>query len=300
MQDPTQQDSASSQEPQSGSYGSAIDPYVGTPEIDVLYWVGQQNYPDTCVVRSEEFILEMFTGRNVDEDRLVQQSANHGWYVPGVGTQLEDVGNLLELHGIPTNSYDDATTYDLANELAQGHKVIIGVDSGELWGEERAVMQGGERPSDMGADHAVVVSGIDTSNPPDIRVIISDPGTGEPAASYPLDHFIAAWQDANFSVTSTEDPAPSSLPEMANFDYEAGHIPEVMGMPYEEFTSLDPESEDWNSRVEQANQQRFDDGRDYDDDHDYDDRDRSHSDVLDEAGTDHEYVDSEPDRDQEW
>jgi hypothetical protein len=153
---------------------------------------------------------------------LVQEAADNGWYTPGGGTPPEYSGNLLELHGVPVNNYEDATTYDLANELAQGHKVIVGVDAFELWDKADK----GEKPANMTDNHAVVVSGIDTSDPNDIRVIVSDPGTGEAAASYPMNQFVAAWKDSSFSITATEEPAPSSQPEMANFDYEAGHISE--------------------------------------------------------------------------
>lgn len=222
------------------------DPYVGTPESDVFSWVGQQSYSDNCQIRVEEYILEMYTGLPIDEEGLMQEATENGWYTPGAGTPPEYSGNLLELHGIPTATYEDATTYDLANELAQGKKVIVGVDANELWDKA----QEGEKPEDITDNHAVVVTGIDTTDPNDVRVLVSDPGTGEAAASYPMDQFVAAWQDSNFSITATQEPAPSSLPEMANFDYEAGYISEVMGMPYEEFANLDPSSEEWTSAIE--------------------------------------------------
>lgn len=223
------------------------DPYIGSPEVDMLSWPGVQ-IGDTCQIRAEEFILQMFTGTDVDEDALIQQATDNGWYVPGEGTGVEYSGNLLEVNGIPTETYEDASTYDLANELAQGHKVIVGVDADELW--EKA--DKGEKPAHLTDNHAVVVSGIDTTDPESPRVIVSDPGTGEVAASYPMGQFVAAWQDSNFSITATEEPTPSSLPEMANFDYDAGHIPEVMGLPYEDFAALDPQSQEWYYLVAQA------------------------------------------------
>lgn len=210
------------------------DTTIGTPETDAATFDGQQSYDDTCAIRSQEFILEQFTGQEVDEAALVQEAEDMGWYTEGQGTSPEDMGNLLELHGIPVNQYENATTYDLANELAQGHKVMISVDSGELWGEENPDMEDMATGMD-GADHAVVVSGIDASDPNNPQVIVSDPGTGEPAATYPLDQFVSAWQDSNFQMVSTQDPAPASVAGMENFDYEAGHIPEVAGMPYDDF-----------------------------------------------------------------
>lgn len=233
--------------------GARPDPTIGTPETDVGAWDGKQSYDDTCAIRSQEFILEQFTGQEIAEDALVRQAQESGWYRPGQGTMPEDVGNVLEANGVPVNRYEDASTHDLANELAQGHKVIISVDSGELWGEQNPVVEqvSSVAPVD-GADHAVVVSGIDTSDPNNLRVVVSDPGTGEAAATYPMDQFVAAWQDSSFFMTATQEPAPSTLPEMQNFDYEAGHIPEVAGMPYDEFAGLENHLQQWMEMLELA------------------------------------------------
>src|SRR3712207_7822622 len=46
------------------------------------------------------------------------------------------------------------------------------------------------------------------SNP---QVIISDPGTGEAAATYPLGQFLDAWRESEFRMIATEEPAPSNL-----------------------------------------------------------------------------------------
>lgn len=218
-----------------GSDSPSHTEIIGTPIEDAGVWDGRQSYSDTCAVRCQEFILEQFTGQEFDEAALVAESAANGWYVPGEGTNPAEVGNLLEAHGVEVNRYEFATTYDLASELAQGHKVIVGVDAGELWDPMRDAIE-----SSYGldsADHAVVVSGIDTTDPDNLRVIISDPGTGNPVATYPMDQFLSAWQDSGFYMVATADPAPSHLPEMVNFAYEEGHVPEVLGMSFDELTA---------------------------------------------------------------
>lgn len=215
------------------------DPVIGTPEEDVTVWDGKQHY-ENCQAKAEEFIIEQFTGQEVDEDALVAEAIASGLAAPNGGIQPEYSGELLKAYDIPVNHYQNATTYDLANELAQGHKVIIGVDAHELWGEVPPTLQDINPYTGKGDDnHAVVVSGIDTTDPNNPQVIISDPGKGDPDARYPLDRFLAAWQDSNFDVTATQEPVPSTAPEMANFDYAAGHIPTVAGMPYEEFTAYE-------------------------------------------------------------
>lgn len=167
------------------------DPHFGTPGHDRAFWEGQQNYADTCAIRCQEFILHQFTGVDLPESLLVDEAMQRGWYTPGQGTDLHDVGKLLELHGVAVNRYTDANVFHLAHELAQGHKVIIGVDSGQLWGHNPTMDEMLDAMQDrLGlpphADHAVVVSGIDTTDPHHVRVILSAPGDGQAVASDPL------------------------------------------------------------------------------------------------------------------
>lgn len=231
-------DSATMQQPSS---------IIGTPAEDVIVWDGQQYYADSCAIRAQEFILERFTGQEFDEHALVQEAAKRGWVLPnGGGTPLLDVGNVLELYGIFVNRYEQANMFHVANELAQGHKVIIAVDKDELWNINASLENIQQiAGTDPGADHAIVVSGIDTSDLNNIQVIVSDPGTGEAAIRYPLSQFIDAWEDSNFYMVATQEPAPQWLPEMVNFPYDQGHIPEIAKMPYEEFVTLEDQPEAW-------------------------------------------------------
>lgn len=228
------------------------NPIFGTPDADGALFPGQQSYPDTCAIRCQEFVLEQFTGTDYDETALVQQCADNGWYTPGGGTSPQDVGNLLELHGIAVNRYENANIFHLTNELAQGHKVIIGVDSGELWNQHPILEQLEDAFQIGGADHAVIVSGIDTSDPNQTRVIVSDPGTGEAVASYSMDKFLDAWQDSNFFMVATQESAPSHLPEMSHFDYDAGHLEYVNGIPYQQFLDLEHRPELWDELLTSA------------------------------------------------
>jgi len=205
----------------------------GTPaEHGTSDYVHQQ-YPDTCAVQCQHLILNQF-GVDVSEDQLVREASERGIYSPGHGTALDDVGKLLELHGIPVHRDMDANVFNLAIELSEGHKVIVGLDSGELW-HTHTVLQSISETFGIGqADHAVIVSGIDTTDPDHPRVIVTDPGTGDIAKSYQLNDFLDAWKGSNFSMVSTTLPAPLEFnPEMVNFDYDAGHIPAVGPVPYD-------------------------------------------------------------------
>lgn len=196
----------------------------------------QQAFSDTCAIKSQQLILNDF-GVNVSEADLVQIAADNGWY--SGGTRLPDVGNLLEVADIPITRKDGANVFDLVNELAQGHKVIVGLDSDELW--ENDTLSGKLKNwfddffGDEYGDHALIVAGIDTTDPNNIQVIVKDPGSGDDGKPYPLDQFMDAWSDTNCYMVSTDISAPEFAEGMQNFNQELGHIPEVAGASYHDF-----------------------------------------------------------------
>ena len=201
--------------------GDAVNPY-------------QQTYADTCAIKSQQIILNEF-GIPATEDQLVQYSYEKGWYHgDGSGTTFQDIGNLLEDANISCTRQADANVFNLVSELAQGHKVIVGVDSGELWGNKFSAWYNdffnGDTP-----DHALIVSGIDTTDPNNIQVIVTDPGSGDYHKTYPLDQFMDAWSDANCYMVSTDVAVPDVINGMQNFNYDTGHIDSVAGMGYTDF-----------------------------------------------------------------
>lgn len=155
-----------------------------------------QTYPDTCAIKAQQIILEQH-GISMTEDQLVQESIDNGWYYPGSGTRVCDIGNLLELHGLEIEKHVDSSVDDITSNLAKGNAVIIGVDSGELWNpgfnEELEDYICGPQ-----ADHALIVSGISV-NPltGNQEILLTDPGTGDVLHSYELDTFMDAWADSN-------------------------------------------------------------------------------------------------------
>lgn len=115
----------------------------------------------------------------------------------------------------------------------------MGVDADELWRPSFINDLFGEQ-----ANHALLVTGIDTSNPLDVCVIVTDPGTGEVARSYPMSQFMDAWHDSSCLMIATDEAPQISYdgvltnPEMVNFDYAQGHIPYVGNIPYDTFTDI--------------------------------------------------------------
>lgn len=207
-------------------------PVIGTPGDEY-----HQTYVDTCAIKSQQIIINEF-GIPCTEDQLVQYSIKHGWY-NGQGTAPEDVGKLLEAANIPCKQQMNANVFNLVSELAQGHKVIVGVDSGELWNNNTMGSKfqnwmkdffQGETP-----DHALIVAGIDTTDPNNIKVLVTDPGSGEHNKAYPLEQFMDAWADSRCFMVSTEVSVPQIVQGMENFDYQEGHIDDVAGVAYTDF-----------------------------------------------------------------
>ena len=193
----------------------------------------QQEYADTCAIKSQQLILNDF-GVPVSEDQLVQYSIEHGWYSgDGTGTQMGDVGKLLAEAGIPCTQTVNANVFDLANELAQGHKVIVGVDSGELWDNKLLGWWNdffhGDTP-----DHALIVAGIDMADPNNPMVILTDPGTGQESQAYPMDQFMDAWSDSKHFMVSTDIPTPNAVEAFQSMG-EDYHLPVVAGVEYATF-----------------------------------------------------------------
>lgn len=177
--------------------------HIGIPAQNIKSDLVEQGYEDTCAIKSQELILNA-TGVPISEDTLRQEAMEHGLYTPGKGTSMDDVGKLLELHGIRTEQHTAATMNEIADELSHGRPVIAGVDSGELWNPGFK-----ENLEDLynphGADHALIVCGIeydDVTHQSFVNVI--DPGTGDFSHSYPLEQFEDALHDSGDFIVTLE------------------------------------------------------------------------------------------------
>ena len=205
------------------------------PKIDVSSDVYQW-YPDTCAIKSQQLVLEKY-GVFVSQEELIEVATKNGWYTKGGGTPMEYVGNLLDYYGVPSTSVVDANVNNIVAELAQGHQVIVGVDANELHNNkfvESLKDYFSETPN-----HALIVAGIDTSDPNQTYVILKDPGTGDVAKPYPIEQFVDAWEDSSCFMVSTNDPAyPQFSPELINFDYQAMHMDDICGVPFDDYLDM--------------------------------------------------------------
>lgn len=165
-----------------------------------------QGHDPICAIRCQEMIMRDY-GIQIPKDELTQFAADKGWY-HGHGTKEKDVGNLLEVCNIGTHTQHCDSVYDLINELKEGHRVIVGVDSHELWAEP------GSREYEFyrnltHADHALIVTSvnIDPLHPEKSTVVLTDPGNGS-IMEYEFEKFAHSWKDSHFFMMATDEPAP--------------------------------------------------------------------------------------------
>lgn len=178
-----------------------------------------QFYDDTCAIQSQRLILQQY-GIDVPQEQLIEIAKENGWYAEGYGTPLDMVGKLLEYHGVEIHGSQGNNIFNLSNELAKGHQVIVGVDEFELVDPNDT--RGWDSLNGQTPNHALVVVGIDTSDPDNVMVIVTDPGTGNRQMAYPADQFMDAWKDSDCFMVTTETVPPQPMWEYSPIDSFAG------------------------------------------------------------------------------
>lgn len=188
-----------------------------TPIFDPMLWQGPEG---VCAIRSQQIVLRDY-GIDVSLEELKQFAIQNGWYEDGGGTPMEYVGAIINACGVGVRQDINCTVYDLINELAQGHRVIVGVDANELWADRdgKHFVQAKEFFKDLfneEANHALIVAGIEVNpnDPEDVKVVLTDPGMGDLRIEYTLDQFMDAWEDSNCFMTTTTTPAPYQYDEL--------------------------------------------------------------------------------------
>jgi len=191
--------------------------FIGDPKSQLDDWQ-LQDMPDNCAVAAETSLINQFLPHDLSLDEANYISMSNGWWAPGSGTQPSEIGNLMDLCGIPNHTVMNADITDLAKELQSGHGIIVGVNSAELWdqgilGELRSWLienLGLDSAAFTQADHAVVVTGMDFTDPDHPLVILNDSGSPEGAgAAYPLEKFMDAWENSGFYYTATDVSLPA-------------------------------------------------------------------------------------------
>lgn len=177
-------------------------PSINQTEFDTNIF---QGHDSICAIRCQEIIMRDY-GIQIPTDELVQFAKDKGWY--SEGTKESAIGNLLEICNIDTHTQHCHSVYDLINELKDGHRVIVSVDSRELWAEPGSKEYEFYRNLPH-ADHALIVTSIniDPLNPERSTVVLTDPGKGT-IMEYDLEKFARSWKDSNYFMMATDEPAP--------------------------------------------------------------------------------------------
>lgn len=172
----------------------------------------QQPDDHSCALRSQQIVLRDF-GIDIPFKDLEKIALDYGVYSED-GTWTTDIGKVLEIAGVPMHQTWDATIHDLTHELAQGHRIIVSVDAHELWNNDTIMGKFNNWFNDVignqGGNHALIVAGVEVNSqaPSDVKVVLTDPGSGDLRIEYPMEQFMDAWKDSNCFMAATDNPAP--------------------------------------------------------------------------------------------
>lgn len=179
---------------------------AGDPLADAAYFHEVEN-PVNAPLATEGAIIEKLTGEPYNEAALVQQAENAGFFDPELGMTNTDVGSLLELHGIETETVYDADVNTLIDALETGDPVMAVVDLNETGIPMRDVVTGEpieQNPSVMGS---VWVTGMDVQPDGSVYVIVNDPSWPEgQTQAIALEDFTNAWYDGGNQAVIAHQP----------------------------------------------------------------------------------------------
>ncbi|MFC1826171.1 C39 family peptidase [Thermodesulfobacteriota bacterium] len=229
----------------SGGWGDAdwdnrVD-VIGDPDGSGYF---QQSTGFTCAVVAQQMVLNDFgiidpaTGMCPSESQLTYVATVNGWLYEG--TSPADLGKLLDYYNV--DNHHGQGIESMVEELAHGHKVIVGIDADELWHQDNFVINdlkdalGGEA-----ANHAIVVKGIKFDENGEPVVVVNDPGMPDGAGmEYNMDTFVSAFEDSDFHYVATD----TATPDLGNDT--------VFGLNYNFDEGIYDGSENWYSSIKKV------------------------------------------------
>jgi hypothetical protein len=197
----------------------------GDPAAEAQFCVAQTQ-PEDCVEMSIADVVGQETGHEPSEGAITTLAEDtpstvnvnpatgdpEPAYNPSAGTPLQDAPELLKDYGVTARYVDDTSATAsgapgtgmgiLEQDLASGDKIIASVDGPEIW------TAAGD-PTDVTdthtADHAVVVTGVDTTKG---IVYLNDSGVPNGGAeAVPVSAFEQAWGTSGDAMVVTEPAA---------------------------------------------------------------------------------------------
>ena len=164
----------------------------GDPVASMELWEYQGN-TNRCAIYSQIFVIEEFTGQQIDVEEFVDNAKSQGWFTED-GTTFLNMNKMLDAYGIENEMGFHKDIDDIEQCLNEGGRVIVSIDASEIWfGQEHNLFC----PTSS-ANHAVEVIGIDRTDPDHPMVILNDSGhPGGCGEKIPLDEFIDCWEDGD-------------------------------------------------------------------------------------------------------
>lgn len=176
----------------------ASDQYNALEAMELWEYQGNTN---RCAQFSQMFVIEEFTGMDLNPDEFCAYAEQHGWFSEEGGTTLDNMNKMLNEFGIPNEMSQGKSFDDLLNCLNNDGRVIVAVDADEYWYDEGFW---GDLFDPNGANHAIEVIGFD---PETNCVIVNDSGNPDGCGSeIPLDTFLDAWEDSGNMMIECYDP----------------------------------------------------------------------------------------------
>jgi hypothetical protein len=175
------------------AHGDPGGQMYGNPQAAARYW--RYQIGDDCGLMAVADVVGQVTGREPLQIGIelrgvfTKSEAHRGSVYKFDGTSPEDMVMLLQKYGVQSQLTTGNSLQTLEQDLASGHKVIAAVNAETIWNYPAGQ---GQRTQ---ADHAVVVTGVDTRA--DV-VHLNDSGTPNGRdEQIPMATFSQAWSTGN-------------------------------------------------------------------------------------------------------
>ncbi|WP_343600135.1 C39 family peptidase [Mycobacterium sp.] len=180
----------------------------GNPETAAPYW--RYQHQEDCGLMAVADVVGQLTGHEPTQIGIelrgifTKSETHHGDIYQFDGTSPGDLVVLLSKYGVASELTTGNTMGGLEQDLAAGHKVIAGLNAETIWDYPPGQ---GQRTQ---ADHAVVVTGVDTR---DDIVHLNDSGipTGRDER-IPMATFSQAWATGDNLLIVTDATGYGTLP----------------------------------------------------------------------------------------
>jgi hypothetical protein len=165
----------------------------GDPQAAAPYW--RYQHQEDCGLMAVADVVGQLTGKEPTQTGIelrgifTRSESHRGPVYFFDGTSPQDMVMLLSKYGIQSDLTTGSTMQGLEQDLAGGHKVIAALNAETIWNYPPGK---GQRTN---ADHAVVVTGVDTRT--DV-VHLNDSGTPNGRdEQIPMATFTRAWATSN-------------------------------------------------------------------------------------------------------